>query len=139
MGTSSAEMRRIVDLYVEIHATGDTSKLAAIIDPEFRYRFGSPVGVEGVAAGVRALHAGFSEIACSVEQCVGEGEWVAFRFVIAGTHTGMFAGRGPTGRRITWSGADFVRLREGKLFELWNVSDSLPLMVGIGAVRKPNT
>jgi predicted ester cyclase len=128
------EMRRTVERYVEIHQSGDPSNLAEIIDPEFRYRLGSPVGVAGVAAGMQALHAGFSDLACALEQCVCGGDWAAFRFVIEGTHTGVFSGRAPTGRRLRWSGADFVRFRGSKIVELWNVSDSLPLMEGIGAV-----
>jgi predicted ester cyclase len=107
-----------------------------IIAPEFRYRDADAVGVEGVAAGMRALHAGFTEIACSLEQCVCEDDWAAFRYTIAGTHTGVFAGRAATGRRIAWWGADFVRLRHGKLVELWPVQESLPLMEGLGAVAR---
>jgi C-1 hydroxylase len=119
MSTASHASRGVIERYVEIHRTGETSR---------------PVGVEGIAAAVLALHAGFTEVTCSLEQCVSEDDWAAFRFVIAGTHTGVFAGRAATGRRITWAGADFVRLREGKIVELWPVQESLPLMEGIGAV-----
>jgi predicted ester cyclase len=136
MGTTGHATHAVIERFVEINRTGDTSKLAEIIAPEFRYRVAAPVGVEGVAAGVRALHAGFTEIALSLEQCVAEDDWAAFRYVIAGTHTGVFAGRAATGKRITWSGADFVRLREGKIVELWPVQESLPLMEAIGAVAR---
>ncbi len=126
MSTDSAEMRRVIEHYVDIHNTGETSGLATIIDDEFHYRHGTPVGAGGVAAGVRALRAAFSEIACSIEQCVCEGEWGSFRFVITGIHTGAFAGHAPTGQRVSFSGADFVRFRGGKMLELWNVTEPLP-------------
>jgi len=134
MSTASPTSRGVIERYVAIFRTGDTSKLGEIIAPDFHYRLAPPIGVEGVAAGVAVIRAGFTEIACSIEQCVAEGDWAAFRFVFAGTHTGAFAARAPTGRRITWGGADFVRLREGKIVELWPVQESLPLMEGIGAV-----
>jgi predicted ester cyclase len=134
MSTTSHAARGVVERFVEICRTGDVSTLGEIIAPDFRYRLAAPIGVEGVAAGVLALHGGFTEITCSLEQCVSENEWTAYRYVIAGTHTGVFAGRAPTGRRITWTGADFVRLREGKIVEMWPVQESLPLMEGIGAV-----
>jgi predicted ester cyclase len=137
MSTANHTSRGVIERYVEIHRTGDTSSLGEIIAPEFRYRLAAPVGVEGVAAGVRGLHAGFREITCSIEQCVCEDDWAAFRFAIAGTHTGAFAGRPATGRRIAWTGADFARLYEGKIVELWSVQESLPLMEGIGAVARP--
>ena len=134
MSTASHASRGVIDRFVEIVRTGETSRLGEIIAPEFRYRLAAPVGVEGVAAAVLALHAGFTEVTCSIEQCVLEDDWAAYRYVIAGRHTGVFAGRAATGRRITWAGADFVRLQQGKIVELWPVQESLPLMEGIGAV-----
>ena len=136
MVTASHPSRRVIERYVEIDQTGDTSRLGGIIAPEFHLRTAAPIGVEGVAAFVRALHDGFTGIVCSLEQCLADDDWAAFRFTIAGTHTGVFAGRAPTGRRITWGGADFVQLRQGKLVELWPVQESLPLMEGIGAFAR---
>ena len=128
------DLRSIVEAYVDAHRSGDASGLAEIIAPDFRYRDGPPVGVEGVVRGLRALHSGFRSIECTLVQCVCEGEWAAFWYVVAGTHAGVFSGRPPTGRRITWPGADFVRVRDGKFVELWSVQESLPLMEGLGAV-----
>ena len=134
MSTARRDTRTTIEAYVDACRSGDVSRLGDIIAPEFRLRDAAPVGVEGLAVGVRALHAGFSELAISLEQCVCDGEWGAFRFVISGTHSGVFAGRAPTGRRVTWSGADFVRVRDGKLVELWPVQESLPMLEGLGAV-----
>jgi predicted ester cyclase len=136
MSTAKPSSREVIERYVETHRTGDTARLGEIIAPDFRYRLSAPVGVEGVAAGVRTLHRGFTEITCSIEQFVSDDDWAAFRFLIAGRHTGVFAGRAATGRNVSWGGADFVRLREGKLVELWSVQESLPLMEGIGAVAR---
>ena len=134
MSPASRDTRSIIEAYVDAFRSGDVAHLPEIIAPEFRFRDAPPVGVEAVDAAVRAMHAGFTEVACSLEQCVCEGDWAAFRFVLSGIHSGMFAGRAPTGRRITWSGADFVKVRDGKLVELWPVQESLPLLEGLGAV-----
>ncbi len=134
MSAPSRDTRSIIEAYVDAFRSGDVSRLAEIIAPEFRFREAPPVGVDGVAVAVRALHAGFTQLACSLEQCVCEGDWGAFRFVLSGTHAGVFAGRAPTGRRLTWSGADFVKVRDGKLVELWPVQESLPLLEGLGTV-----
>jgi len=131
---SPLDIRSIILAYVEAHASGDVSRLGDIIAPDFHYRDSPPVGIEGVVRGLRDLHAGLSDITCELHQCVCADDWCAFRYVVSGTHTGLFFGQAPTGRRITWSGADFMKLRDGKLFELWSVQESLPLMEGIGAV-----
>jgi predicted ester cyclase len=132
------DTRSIIEAYVDAHRSGDESCLGGIIAADFHYRDGPPVGAEGVAVFLRALHTGFSQLACSLEQCVCDGDWGAFRYVVSGTHSGVFAGRAATGRRITWPGADFVRVRDGKLVELWQVQESLPLMEGLGTVVRAN-
>ena len=136
MSTTSHPSRGIIERYADVSRTGDTSTLGEIIAPDFRLRLAPPIGVEGVAAFVRVLHAGFTEIAISLEQCVCDEDWASFRYTIAATHTGVFAGRAATGRRIAWEGADFMRLRQGKIVQLWPVQDSLPLMEGLGAVAR---
>jgi quercetin dioxygenase-like cupin family protein len=65
---------------------------------------------------------------------VCEGDSVAFRVTIAATHTGVFAGRAPTGRRVTWAAADFAEMRGGKIAELWSVQDARPLLQGVGTL-----
>lgn len=134
MSTPTRDTRTIIEAYVDAHRTGDVSRIDEIIAPDFRYRDGPPVGVHGVVDGLRALHAGLSEIAISLEQCVCEAEWAAFRFVLSGTHSGVFAGRAPTGRRLSWTGADFVKLRDGKFVELWHVQEHLSMLEALGAV-----
>jgi predicted ester cyclase len=39
----------------------------------------------------------------------------------------------PTGREATGTGIDIVRLEDGKLAELWQVTDQLGLMQPLGA------
>ncbi len=136
MSTTSHPSRRVIERYVEINRTGDTSTLDEIIAPDFRVRLAPPMGVEGAAAFIKALHVGFTDIACSLEQCVCDADCASFRYTIAGTHTGVFAGMAATGRRIDWEGADFMRLRQGKIIQMWPVQESLPLMEGLGAVAR---
>jgi SnoaL-like polyketide cyclase len=56
---------------------------------------------------------------------IGEGDTVAFRFVLRGTHLGTFAGFPPTGKEDVLTGADFVRIADGKVVELWSIQEML--------------
>jgi predicted ester cyclase len=132
---ASTDVKRIIHRYVTAYESGDTSDLHEIVAADFIDRTFPAFsgGPAGVARAIRALHAGFSDLSCIVEQLVSNEDLAAFRFVIAGVHTGAFAGQAPTGRRVTWSGADFVRIRGGLIAELWSVQDSFALLEGIGA------
>jgi len=42
-----------------------------------------------------------------------------------GTHLGTFAGFPPTGKEDVLTGADFVRIADSKMVELWSVQETL--------------
>jgi len=80
-------------------------------------------GPEGVKGAVVWLRSAFPDLRFVLDDVVGEGDRVAVRWTATGTHGGRFADLDPTGRRATWSGADFVRLMDGRIVELWAVTD----------------
>ncbi|WP_034594538.1 ester cyclase [Hamadaea tsunoensis] len=67
----------------------------------------------------RAIVAGVPDFAVTALQSVESGEWVSTRYRIAGTHTGDFFGRPPTGAAFEVSGMDMVRVVDGLLVEHW--------------------
>lgn len=64
---------------------------------------------------------------------VAEGNQVAFRSTIRGTHRGSFLGIALTGKSITVSLIDIVHVEEGKLVEHWGGPDLLDLLQQLGA------
>ncbi len=77
----------------------------------------------------------FSDISNSIEEIIGEGNSVAFRFTIEGTHTGTYGGIPPTGKKIVLTGMDFVRIADGKIVELWSNQDALGILRQLGVIR----
>lgn len=131
---SPNELRKLVERYLAAYTTGDVSGLDEIIAPDFiDHTFPYFCGREGVAAGIHHVHEGLSDVSIKLEFCVCEAESVAFLVTASGTHTGEFVGKPPTGNRIVWKLADFVRVRDGKFAELWNVADNVALLLGAGA------
>jgi predicted ester cyclase len=59
------------------------------------------------------------------EQSVAEGEWVAHRYLLRGTHTGDLFGQPPTGAPFEARGLDMVRVRDGQLVEHWAFAGSM--------------
>jgi predicted ester cyclase len=66
-----------------------------------------------------SMRAGCPDMEVSTEHSVENGEWVANRYTIRGTHTGDFFGLPPTGERFETRGLDMVRVRDGLLVEHW--------------------
>ncbi len=81
-------------------------------------------GPAGVKEAVKAFREGFPDAQITIEQMIAEGDTVAFRFVLQGTHLSTFAGFPPTGKEAVLTGVDFIRLAEGKMIELWSTQDT---------------
>lgn len=65
------------------------------------------------------MRAGSPDMEVITEHTMEDGEWVANRYTIRGTHTGDFFGRPPTGKRYETAGIDMVRIRDGQIVEHW--------------------
>jgi predicted ester cyclase len=72
------------------------------------------------------MSTGCPDLEVTTEHSVENGEWVANRYTIRGTHTGDFFGAAPTGERFEISGMDMVRVVDGLLVEHWAFAAPLP-------------
>jgi steroid delta-isomerase-like uncharacterized protein len=72
-----------------------------------------------------------------VEDILSEGDRVAVRVTLEGTHTGQGLGVPPTGRRVSIQGIMIVRIVYGQIVEGWNSYDQLGLLRQIGALPGP--
>ena len=91
--------------------------------------------------GLKRYHAdlrrSFSELRFDVHENVGvlvEGNLVALRTIITGTHTGEYAGFAATGNPIQTSASHVFRVEEDRLVEHWPVLDTYRILVAIGAI-----
>jgi len=84
-----------------------------------------------------ALRGSFSDLRFDVHENIGvlvEGDLVALRTIITGTHTGEYAGVAATGNAIQTSASHVFRVRDDQLVEHWSVLDTYRILVVIGAV-----
>ena len=92
---------------------------------------------EGVKRFVEMLHGALSDTNGTIERTLVDGDQVAWRWRMWGTHTGEFAGIPPSGNRIEITGNDVGVVRDGKLMERWCEQDMLSLMTQLGAIEPP--
>jgi len=93
-----------------------------------------PIDVEGVLAGYRAFFAGFPDIDFEVLDTIVDGEKIAMRFRVTGTHTGEFQGIPATGRGMNVQGMTIMDFRDGKIAERWNQFDQMSLLQQLGVI-----
>jgi steroid delta-isomerase-like uncharacterized protein len=70
-------------------------------------------GPAGYLAIIGMMRGGFPEIQRTLEEMIAEGDKVAARFTMRGTHQGTFFGVPPTGRKIEGTAMNFYRLSGG--------------------------
>ena len=100
-----------------------------------RVRVEAPVNpTESVAKVKVACLNVFPDLTFSAEDMIAEGDKVAVRFTMRGTHKGEFMGVPATGKQFEVSGIDIVRFAGGKAVEHWGVTDTMAMMQQLGAV-----
>jgi steroid delta-isomerase-like uncharacterized protein len=70
----------------------------------------------------------FPDVRLTIEDLIAEGDEVAERWTIRGTHRGDFMGVPATNKQVTVSGIDVYRYAGGKRVETWSQYDSLGMM-----------
>jgi predicted ester cyclase len=79
----------------------------------------APVDLSGRRQESEAFCLAFSQIEVTIQDLITEGDTAAARILMQATHTGVFHGISPTGRRIEMRYTEFLRVREGKILEEW--------------------
>ena len=119
----------------EIWSKGNLAAIDELIASDFVFNYPS-AGVapdrEGYKRTVAELSGPCSDIQCSTDDVVAEGDKVVVRWTWSGTHTGEFWGVAATGKRITITGISILRIAEGKIVEEWGEMDNLGMMGQLG-------
>jgi steroid delta-isomerase-like uncharacterized protein len=89
---------------------------------------------QGIHDFVKQVHAAFPDIETTADDILVEGDRLAVRSTMRGTHQGEFMGIPASGKKVEVSNYDFVRFENDQVVEHWGTIDSAALMEQIGAV-----
>jgi predicted ester cyclase len=92
-----------------------------------------PHGADGMMEQVNAFLAGFPDADIEYEDAIVEGNVIAARIWLTGTHTGEFMGIKPTGKSIRIREYVFLEMKDGKLWKYHPLVDFATLMEQIKA------
>jgi len=125
--------------YEEIYNQGNLDVADDIYDENFVIHM-SPSDLKGtksIKEYALMLRNAFPDLKFKIEDQIAEGDKVATRWAVTGTHKGEYMGVAATGKFVSNTGISLYRIIDGKMVESWVSSDNLGVMQKLGAVSLP--
>jgi len=127
--------------FEEVFNQGNLALVDELVAPDFLDHEVPPGmnnrGPDSTRQLVTMLRTAFPDLHFTIEDLVAEGDTVAGRVTMSGTHLGPFQGIPPTGRSLQQAQMYFVRFRDGKAIEHRAVRDELGMMRQLGVLPAP--
>ncbi|MER7577955.1 ester cyclase [Streptomyces sp. NPDC126514] len=127
---------------------GDFTHAADILDPDFVVHQARPngsdseavTGPERLLPEIEQTMAAFGDITITVDLGpIVDGDLISARWTMSATYTGGIPqASAPVGTKISFSGNDILRVREGRFVEYWTCTDILDGLSQLGAISGPN-
>ena len=92
---------------------------------------------ENLKQHIRMFEEAFPGYQLSAEDLIVEGDRVAIRSIMTGTHQGELMGIPPTGKQVSVPLMVFYRVAGGMITEFWINADTLGLLQQLGAIPAP--
>lgn len=70
----------------------------------------------------------FPDYSGTTDAIIADGDLVAVRYTVSGTHTGEYKDVEPTGHNAEWTGMAMYRVQDGTITEIWLEEDRLGLL-----------
>jgi steroid delta-isomerase-like uncharacterized protein len=123
------ENKAIARRVYEIISTGDFDRAEEIVDPDAPDNELLPDDppaklIDTFEETFSEAREAFPELTVRVEEVMAEGDRVAARMTMHGTHRGEFQGIAPTGKRVEVRAIDMFRISNGKIVEHWGHADN---------------
>jgi len=134
---NKAVVRRLVEEVINKGNIGLFDELVASNLVDHALPPGFPPGAQGVKQFFSMLRAAFPDFHYTIEDMIGEGDYVVQRLTSQGTMKGEFMGMPPSGKHAAWSSMDFIRLKDGKVVEYWGIDDQLSMLQQLGFAPTP--
>ncbi|WP_058749063.1 ester cyclase [Curtobacterium oceanosedimentum] len=129
--TDDTAPEAIVRAFYEPFRTGDTSTYDEVLAEDWidlPLAPGQQQGPAGMAGQIALFRAAMPDYSVEHQDIVVQGDKVAVRNTVSGTHRGAFMGHQPTGKRIEMRTMDVHQVRDGKIVATWHLEDFAGLM-----------
>lgn len=141
MSESTAENERIARIVAEKIATEGRMDMVEEVyaeDAVDHFPFGNDArGLDQITTALQSYRTAFPDFTATVEDVVSQGNLVAMRVTLSGTHEGEFMGMNPTNKSFEIQNMVFTRFEDGKIVERWVQPDTFDMLQQLGVVSLP--
>jgi steroid delta-isomerase-like uncharacterized protein len=124
----------------EVINQGDLDLIDAIFTPDYvDHVSGGPdiPGPAGLKQFLGMFRQAFPDAQFTVEDRIVDGDRIAVRWTMQGTHQSEFQGIPPTGKAVTVTGIAIHRFAGDQIQESWDCYDALSLLQQLGVIPTP--
>lgn len=133
------ENKRIARHYYEVIGnTGDVSEIEMYISPNYTVVYNNKrdtVGIEGAIQHIKGVMETYPDIKLTIEKQIAEGDWVVTHLTARGTHSGIWIGMKPTGKKLQFTAINVDKIIDGKIVEHGGAANLLFPFLEAGAVQ----
>ncbi len=117
MSLSLEQMKAITRRFaIEPWANGNLAVLDEVCSPNYVIQFAEGTGnLESLKQAIREARQTAPDLKLEIGEMVAEGDLVAYRWTMTGTHQGMYRGFAATGKPVKITGITIVRFADGKI------------------------
>jgi steroid delta-isomerase-like uncharacterized protein len=141
---SVKEIRALVRRSIEEYNKGKTDAMA-VMDELYTTNFvmhgdGEEIrGIKNLKQSMSEAFSAFPDAHYTIDDMVVEGDKVATRLTVTGTHKGEFMGIPPTNKKVKVWAMTIYRVSGGKFVESWEMADTMSMMQQLGVILTPKT
>jgi predicted ester cyclase len=132
--SNSEDNKALVRDCFENASQGRFEALDEIVAPGYVLHPEEVRGVDGLKQMVQRYRDALSGLRVSIDQQFTDGDYVATRLTIRGTHDGALMGTPPTGKEVEFTGITISRCEDGRIVEEWELTDTVSLLGQVGAL-----
>jgi predicted ester cyclase len=135
--STSEENKAVVRACFENASQGNFDALDQIVTADYVLHPEGVRGPDGLKEVVEGYRNALSGLRVTIDQQFTEGDHVATRYRISGTHEGDLMGTPATGKDVEFSGLTISRCENGQIVEEWELTDTISLLEQVGGLPQP--
>lgn len=131
---SSEKNKATVRACFENASQGNFDALDEIVTADYVLHPEEVRGAEGLKQMVQRYRDALSGLNVGIDHQFTDGDYVATRFTITGTHDGDLMGTPASGNEVAFTGIAISRFDDGRIAEEWEITDTIALLGQVGAL-----